>query len=51
VAAIATATQNELAGLAERGPIGIFLLWLAVVGWYALLQAPKAARQEAMIAA
>jgi hypothetical protein len=32
VAAIATAQKSDLAGLAERGPIGLFLLWLVVVG-------------------
>jgi hypothetical protein len=35
LAAFATAQKSDLAGLAERGPIGLFLLWLAVVGAYA----------------
>jgi uncharacterized protein DUF998 len=37
VAALAAAQKAEFAGLAERGPIGLFLLWLAVVGWYAVV--------------
>jgi Protein of unknown function (DUF998) len=37
LAAIATAQGSALAGLAERGPIGLFLLWLLVVGSYALV--------------
>jgi hypothetical protein len=34
LAALATATGSQLAGLAERGPIGLFIVWLLVVGWY-----------------
>jgi hypothetical protein len=30
------AADTELAGLAERGPIGLFLVWLAGVGGFAL---------------
>jgi hypothetical protein len=37
VAALATAQKSEFAGIAERGPIGLFLLWLAVVGWHAVV--------------
>jgi Protein of unknown function (DUF998) len=37
LAAFATAQQSDVAGLAERGPIGLFLAWLAVVGAYAFL--------------
>jgi hypothetical protein len=32
LAAIATAQKSDLAGLAERGPIGLFIAWLLVVG-------------------
>jgi hypothetical protein len=35
LAAIATAAGSELAGLAERGPIGLFIVWLVAVGWFA----------------
>jgi hypothetical protein len=41
LAAIATAAESELAGLAERGPIGLFILWLVVVAWFALSRAPE----------
>jgi hypothetical protein len=41
LAAVATAGGSELAGLAERGPIGLFLLWLLVVGAYAMLKAGR----------
>lgn len=34
LAVIATAAGSDLAGLAERGPIGLFLVWLLVVGWF-----------------
>jgi hypothetical protein len=37
LAAIATAQGSAMAGLAERGPIGLFMLWLLVVGSYALV--------------
>jgi Protein of unknown function (DUF998) len=37
VAAIATAHKSDLAGLAERGPIGLFLLWLVIVGCYGVI--------------
>jgi hypothetical protein len=36
LAAVATAQMSDLAGLAERGPIGLFVVWLVVVGWYCL---------------
>jgi len=36
VAAAALATKSHLAGLAERGPIGLFIVWLLVVGAHAL---------------
>jgi hypothetical protein len=36
LAAYATAQRSELAGLAERGPIGLFVLWQLVVGGYAV---------------
>ena len=36
LAAYATAQQSDLAGLAERGPIGLFVLWLLVVGSFAI---------------
>lgn len=51
LAAYATAARSDLAGLAERGPIGLFMLWLLVVGSYAVrlgrrlvsdLEAPEA---------
>ena len=38
LAAIATAAKSDLAGLAERGPIGLFIAWLVVVAWFALTQ-------------
>lgn len=41
LAAVATAGGSELAGLAERGPIGLFLLWLLVVGAHAVLKARR----------
>jgi Protein of unknown function (DUF998) len=42
LAAVATAQKSDLAGLAERGPIGLFVLWLLVVGWYSLVVARRA---------
>ena len=39
LAAIATAMHSDLAGLAECAPIGLFILWLVVVAWFALVQA------------
>jgi hypothetical protein len=42
LAAVATAQKSDLAGLAERGPIGLFVLWLLVVGWYCLAVARPA---------
>lgn len=36
LAAVATAAGSELAGLAERGPIGLFMIWLGVLGRFAL---------------
>jgi hypothetical protein len=41
LAAYATAQQSELAGLAERGPIGLFVLWLLVVGAHAIVNARR----------
>jgi len=41
LAAIATAQRSDLAGLAERGPIGLFVLWLLIVGWEALIVARR----------
>lgn len=41
LAAAATATNSDLAGLAERGPIGLFILWVAVIGTYALVRASR----------
>jgi hypothetical protein len=37
LAAVATAQKSAVAGLAERGPIGVFVLWLAVVGAYSVV--------------
>jgi hypothetical protein len=42
IAAVATGQKSDLAGLAERGPIGLFVLWLLVVGWYCLAVARRA---------
>jgi len=42
LAAVATAQDSDLAGLAERGPIGLFVLWLVVVGWCAVGAARRA---------
>lgn len=42
LAAVATAQRSDLAGLAERGPIGLFVLWLLVVGWYSIVVARRA---------
>jgi Protein of unknown function (DUF998) len=39
LAAIATADESELAGLAERAPIGPFIAWLVVVAGFALVRA------------
>ena len=36
VAAVATAADRPYMGLAERLPIGTFLVWLAVVAWAGL---------------
>lgn len=41
IAAIAIATKSRLGGLAERGPIGLFILWLLIVGGYALLRSQQ----------
>jgi hypothetical protein len=41
LAALATASRSDLAGLAERGPIGLFVAWLALVGWFALRQSRR----------
>ena len=37
LAAYATAQKSDLAGLAERGPIGLLMVWLLVVGSYAIV--------------
>ena len=50
LAAIATAAKSELAGLAERGPIGLFIAWLVVVAWFALAQV-RACSDERMAVA
>ena len=47
LAALATASESDLAGLAERGPIGLFIAWLAVVGWFALSRRREPATQAA----
>lgn len=39
LAAIATAAKSDLAGLAERGPIGLFIAWLVMVAWFVLAHA------------
>jgi hypothetical protein len=41
LAVLATASKSDLAGLAERGPIGLFVAWLALVGWFALGQSRR----------
>jgi Protein of unknown function (DUF998) len=47
LAAYATAERSVLAGLAERGPIGLFVLWLLVVGWFAITGRRRAADRGA----
>jgi Protein of unknown function (DUF998) len=44
IAAYAAAEGSDLAGLAERGPIGLFVLWLAVVGLYCRVAGRQPAR-------
>jgi len=39
--AVATAAASPYMGLAERLPIGAFLLWLAVVAWYGFRYQPE----------
>ena len=39
LAAIATAANSDLVGLAERGPVGLFIAWLVVVARFALVHA------------
>lgn len=51
LAAIATAARSELAGLAERGPIGLFIVWLVVVAWFALARAAHDAKEPMAVAA
>ena len=46
LAAYATAEKSDLAGLAERGPIGLFMVWLLVVGWHAVRGRGLRARQS-----
>ena len=43
IAAFATAEKSDLAGLAERGPIGLFLVWLFVVGSFVVVLGRPAA--------
>jgi Protein of unknown function (DUF998) len=40
-AAVASATNNDLAGLAERGATGLVTLWLLVVSFYALIHTSR----------
>jgi hypothetical protein len=47
LAAFATAQMSDLAGLAERGPIGLFLVWLLVVGIYSLAVSSKSTDRAA----
>lgn len=44
LAAYATAEKSELAGLVERGPIGLFLVWLVVVGSFAVVLGRRVGR-------
>jgi hypothetical protein len=46
LAAVATSQHSDLAGLAERGPIGLFVLWLVVVGCDAVSVARRANRAK-----
>ena len=48
LAAYATAQKSDLAGLAERGPIGLFLVWLLVVGSFAVVLGRRLGRPAAM---
>lgn len=41
LAAVATATGSGIAGLAERGPIGLFLVWTAVVATFLMRQSGR----------
>ena len=41
LAVIATAGGSPLAGLAERGPIGLFIVWITVLGIHALARAAR----------
>jgi hypothetical protein len=45
MAAIATTAKSDLVGLAERGPIGLFVVWLLVVAWFSLRRARRPLRQ------
>jgi hypothetical protein len=47
LAVIATAAGSDLRGLAERGPIGLFIAWLIVVGWFALVSVRQPVAQGA----
>jgi hypothetical protein len=38
------AADSDVAGLAERGPIGLFLVWLGATGGHALVRSRRAAR-------
>jgi hypothetical protein len=40
---VATAAKSNLAGLAERGPIGLFMLWLLVIAIFALAKSTRLA--------
>jgi hypothetical protein len=49
IAAFATATKSDLAGLAERGPIGLFIVWLVVVGLFAVFHASSGSAPRALV--
>jgi hypothetical protein len=48
LAAYATAEKSDLAGLAERGPIGLFLVWLIVIGSFAVVLGRRLRRPATM---
>ena len=45
LAGYAAAQKSDLAGLAERGPIGLFILWQLVVGMFAIVLARRHAKE------
>jgi hypothetical protein len=47
LAVIATGAHSALAGLAERGPIGLSILWILVVSWRALALVRRPASRPA----